>query len=173
MAEKAKFSVGVFGIPAKIVNGVIRIKVNVRMDQDRQRKAAGLPEDSPIFLVDCPGGGVMTDDESMESALQREVFEETGGCEFIDCDGWQEPLVLLNREKGQYDIAFWKPIRLAGEPKPSSEASDHPWLSIEDLQSGDKYRPVSGLGLKGRTGQMMLGAIQWFKNAPGGSRYFS
>ena len=51
---KRTFNVGVFGIPARIIYDVVRIKVNVRTDQDYQRTLAKLPEDSTYFWLIAP-----------------------------------------------------------------------------------------------------------------------
>lgn len=75
-----RFNVGLFGIPAKIVDGVVRIKVNVRTDQEDQRELAKLPKDSPILMVDCSGGAVGENEDPDDSALAREISEETVDC---------------------------------------------------------------------------------------------
>lgn len=166
MAEsKVFFYVGVFGIPAKLVNGVIKIKCNVRTDQEKQREIAQLPSESKILLVDCPGGAVKHGDESLDQAMNREIGEETGGCQVQPLTlGFFAPLELMGKRLAPYDLAFWKPIILIGQPKPSDEASDHVWLSRQELETGDKYRPVSGLGLAGRTGRMMIAALNYFES---------
>lgn len=163
--EKATFSVGVFGIPAKVIDGIIKIKVNVRTDQANQRKLANLPEDSTILLVDCPGGAVKPGDTSLEQALAREIAEETGGCTMESLGDFREPLQLMKDPSKPYDLAFWKPVRLIGEPQPSNEASDHPWVSMKELETADKYRAVSGLGLSGRTGRMMVAALEFYERS--------
>ncbi len=160
--EKAPFYVGVFGIPAKLVDGVVKIKCNVRTDQKEQRKIAGLAEESTVLLVDCPGGAIRPGDTSREAALARETAEETCGSTIVSLGEFRQPLELMG-ERPLYDLAFWKPVLLIGDPKPSDEASDHPWLSRQELETADKYRAVSGLGLAGRTGQMMTAALDWYE----------
>jgi len=162
--EKALFNVGVFGIPAKLIDGVVHIKVNVRTDQAYQKKQANLPEDSPLLLVDCPGGAVKPGDTSLFGALVREIREETGGCNIDQLDEFRPPLELMKDSTKNYDLAFWMPVCLIGKPKPSDEVSDHPWVSLEDLASETKYRVISGLGLAGRTGRMMAAAFAFYEN---------
>ncbi len=75
------FTVGVFGIPARIdAEGNVRIKVNVRTDQSRQLDLAKLDSSSTVLLVDCPGGAIGHEDVAIDdAALAREIAEETGG----------------------------------------------------------------------------------------------
>jgi 8-oxo-dGTP pyrophosphatase MutT (NUDIX family) len=174
MAVKATFTVGVFGLAAKIVDGVIRIKVNVRTDQERQKELAKLPADSPLKIVDMPGGGVEFEDfsllknEGLLSVLEREIKEETGGCIIIPTSAFfcGPYLVAVNGEdptKPVGDIAFWMPIKLIGEPKPTDEASDHPWISRAQFNAEAPYRCVSGLGKLGRTGRMIYAAFEYYE----------
>ncbi len=163
---KALATTGVFGIPAKIVDGKVRIKVNVRTDQEKQKDTAKLPKDSTVLLVDCPGGG-RQNKETKGDALRREIFEETGGCT-ITLTGNFSPdpdldLIKDGTTESPDDYAFWAPIVLHGDPKPSNEALDHPWVSREELETATKYRAVSGLGLKGRTGRMMVAALDFYE----------
>lgn len=170
------FSVGVFGIPAKIdADGKVRIKVNVRTDQEYQRNVARLDPASTILLVDCPGGTVDTDDKTIDdSALAREIAEETGGCTITPKGEFRPPFALLPKEDGTGgDLAFWKPVVLHGEPKPSKEALDHPWITREELEAATKYRPVSGLGLLGRTGKMMVAALDFYESNKTNRELFS
>ena len=171
---KALFTVGVFGLACKKdENGTLRIKLNVRTDQMRQRKLANLPEDSTILIVDCPGGGAQFEDfpeknKNLLSVLYREISEETGGCcQMIPIGTLSEPFLAItntdNPEKPSGDIAFWMPIKLIGDPMPSNEAMDHPWISLQELEDGRVYRPVSGLGMAGRTGRMIRAAFEWFE----------
>lgn len=158
---KAKFTVGVFLVAAKLIDGIVKCGFNVRTDQEKQRDIAKLPKESPILLCDCKGGGIMTADTSFEEALRREVHEETQGCSIGFTDGFRMPKILM--KDPSFDLAFWRPGLLIGDPKPSNEALDHVWLSLEELKSGEKYRPVSGLGLAGRTGQMMTDAFAYYE----------
>lgn len=167
---KALFNVGVFGIPAKLVNGVVRIKVNVRGDdaeQARQWKLAKLTPIPGVQIIDCPGGGVRPGDESLEAALRREIAEETVGCQLELLDVFSQAFELMGEERGTpekpFDLAFWQPIKLIGEPTPSSEAPAHPWISRAEFEAETPYRCVSGLGNKGRTGRMMRAALDWFE----------
>lgn len=170
---KASFTVGVFGLACKQDPfGKLRIKLNVRTDQVRQRKLANLPEDSTTLLVDCPGGTVDFADFPDKQAnllrvLRREVEEETGGCQIEPLGSFSQPFLAVtnidDESKPSGDIAFWMPIKLIGEPQPSDEAMDHPWISLEELEDGTVHRPVSGLGMSGRTGRMIKEAFSWFR----------
>ena len=165
---KALFTVGVFGIPAKLVDGVVRIKVNVRGDeveQARQWVIAKLAPISGVKIIDCPGGAVKPDDRSLEIALRREIAEETDGCQLELLSGFSQAFEYANEGTAEKpsDLALWLPIKLIGEPKPSAEASAHPWISREEFEAETPYRCVSGLGNKGRTGRMMRAALDWFE----------
>jgi hypothetical protein len=166
--DKAVFHVGVFGIPAKLVDGVVRIKANVRGDEAEQSRQWGLAKLAPIpgvSIIDCPGGAVKPGDKSLEAALRREVAEETGGCKIGLLGNFSQAFEFMSEgtvEKPA-DLACWCPIRLIGEPKPSTEASAHPWISMAEFEAETPYRCVSGLGNKGRTGRMMRAALQWYE----------
>ncbi len=171
---RAFFSMGVFGLPCtRDPEGPLRIKLNVRTDQIRQRKLAGLPDDSEVLIVDCPGGGVDFGDfpdkkPDIFRVLQREISEETKGCEIISLAPFSQPFLavtnIADEKKASGDVAFWMPIRLIGNPKPSNEAMYHPWISLEELRDGKMFRPVSGLGMAGRTGRMISSAFDWFES---------
>lgn len=163
---KRIFNIGVFGIPAKLVLGDVRIKVNVRTDQDYQWKAAKLDPIPGVQLVDCPGGAVGPEDvTSLEDALKREIAEETGGCQIRITGPFSEPFVYMNPDPDKpCDIAVWAPIILLGEPKPSNEALDHLWISLDEFNAEKPYRCVSGLGNKGRTGRMMATALSYYQS---------
>jgi hypothetical protein len=174
MTTRATFTVGVFGLAAKIVDGVIRIKVNVRTDQERQKELAKLPANSTVKIIDMPGGGVEFEDfsslkkEGLFSVLSREIKEETGGCIIIQTSAFfcGPYLAAVNGEdptKPVGDIAFWMPIKLIGEPKPTNEASEHPWMSRAQFNAEAPYRCVSGLGKLGRTGQMICAAFEHYE----------
>ncbi|MEK7541166.1 MAG: hypothetical protein AAB529_02975 [Patescibacteria group bacterium] len=173
MAVKASFTVGVFGLAARLVDGIVRIKVNVRTDQERQKQLAKLLADSPVKIVDMPGGGVSFDDfsllkgEGLLAVLRREIAEETGGCTIQPLGEFSGPVMVATNDKDLAkpigDIAFWMPVKLIGEPKPSNEALDHPWISREQFEAETEYRCVSGLGKAGRTGRMIRTALDWFE----------
>ena len=171
--EKVVFHVGVFGIPARIVNGEVKIKCNVRGDQAKQKEIAKVPQESTVLLVDCPGGAVKHGDASLDAALAREIYEETDGCAIRSLGEFRRPLELMGDRSAPYDLAFWKPVRLGGEPKPSKEATSHPWLSRQELAAADVYRAVSGLGLAGRTGKMMVAALDFYEANKDKSELFS
>lgn len=156
------FTIGVFGLAAKLENGVVRIKVNVRTDQERQWELAKLNPIQGVQLVDCPGGGIM-EGETPISALVREIKEETGGCTFEPIGEFSKPLFFFNADLSKpSDAAMWIPIKLIGKPKPSNEALSHPWISQAEFDAQEPYRCISGLGKLGRTGQMMAQALAWF-----------
>jgi hypothetical protein len=172
--SKATFTVGVFGLPARKDGlGKLRIKVNVRTDQGRQKKLAGLPADSKVKIIDMPGGGVNFNDFSelkkanLFDGLGREVSEETGGCKIESLGEFRGPFMVVTNntddEKPSGDMAFWMPIKIHGNPKPSNEALEHPWISREQFEAEDEYRCVSGLGKAGRTGRMIRAAFDFYE----------
>ena len=160
------FMVGVFGVPAKIdQDGNVRIMVNVRTDQERQRELAKLDPQATVLLVDCPGGAVGYEDKCIDdAALRREIAEETGGCTITPMGEFRPPFALISKDDNPGDLAFWKPVVLHGQPKPSNEASDHPWLTRAELEAATTYRAISGLGLLGRTGRMMTAALDFYES---------
>jgi hypothetical protein len=171
---KATFTVGVFGLACWNDDGTLRIKVNVRTDQARQRGLAGLPADSPVKIIDMPGGGVEIEDfpdpkqASLLEVLRREIMEETGGCSFDPLDAqFSGPVIAITNTidpaKPTGDLAFWMPIRLYGMPVPSNEASEHPWISRQQLEEETEYRAVGGLGKAGRTGRMLRDAFIFYE----------
>lgn len=172
---KATFTIGVFGLAAKKDDsGAPLIKVNVRTDQDRQKKLAGLEADSKVMIVDLPGGGVEFNDfpelkeADLFSVLQREVHEETDGCEIRSLGKFRGPFMVVTNNtdetKASGDMAFWMPIELRGNPKPSNEALSHPWISRQEFEAQDEYRCVSGLGKLGRTGRMLREAFEFYED---------
>ena len=174
MAEKKPWvSVGVFGLPAKLIKGVIYIKVNERTDQRRQWELAKMEPIPGVSIVDCPGGTMKIQDfeelkaEGLLATLKREIGEETCGCEITVTGDFSRPyFVATNKddpEKPFGDIAVWAPIILIGEPKPSNEAKSHPWICIAEFEMEKPYRCVSGFGNKGRTGQMIRSAFNFYE----------
>lgn len=172
--SKATFTTGVFGLAARKDGlGNLRIKVNVRTDQERQKKLAGLPADSKVKIVDMPGGGVDFNDfpepkkANLFDVLRREVSEETVGCTIEPFGELRGPFMAVTNNtdemKPSGDMAFWVPIKLRGNPKPSNEALEHPWISREQFEAEDEYRCVSGLGKAGRTGRMIRAAFDFYE----------
>jgi len=181
---KATFTVGVFGLACWDDNGTLRIKVNERTDQKKQRELAKLSPDSTVKIIDMPGGGVDLEDfpemkqANLLEVLRREVAEETGGCSFeTPTDDFSSPVMVVTNNTDQSkptgDIAFWRPIVLHGTPKPTNEALDHPWVSEQQLDEETEYRSVGGLGKAGRTGRMLKAAFAFYKSHRGLPQYFS
>lgn len=171
---KATFTVSVFGLACWNDNGKLRIKVNVRTDQKRQRKLAKLPADSKVLIVDLPGGNVELEDfPDMEHAtplnvLMRKVAEETGGCTLgiIPADFFGPMMMVTNNSdpaRPAGDIVFWRPITLHGTPKPTSKVLEHLWVTQLQLADETKYRCVGGLGKYGRIGHMLMTAFDFFQ----------
>lgn len=174
MSTKALFTVGVFGLACRIDGlGKPRIKLNVRTDQERQKRLAGLPADSKVKIVDIPGGGIDFNDfpepekANLFDPLRREVSEETLGCVIESIGEFSGPhMVITNNQRDMCsagDMAFWIPIRIHGNPKPSDEALEHPWISREQLEAEDEYRCVGKLGKEGRTGRMIRAAFDFYE----------
>jgi hypothetical protein len=172
--SKATFTVGVFGLPARKDGlGKLRIKLNVRTDQERQKKLAGLPVDSKVKIVDMPGGGVDFGDfpepkkANLFEVLRREVSEETVGCTIEPLGEFRGPFMTVTNSTDDKnpsgDMALWMPVRLHGDPKPSGEALEHPWITREQFEAEDEYRCVSGLGKEGRTGRMIRAAFDFYE----------
>jgi hypothetical protein len=162
-------TLGVFGLAARLREldddvKAIEIHVNERTDQARQKALAKLIEESPVRIIDCPGGGVM-EGETLIEALIREIREETCGCSFLPLAEFSKPLAFLNPNEltKPADMALWMPIKLIGQPMPSPEALSHPWITRKQFEAEFPFRPVSGLGKLGRTGQMIKAAFEWFE----------
>ncbi len=172
---------GVFGLACWNDKGILRIKVNVRTDQEGQRNKIGAT-DSNIQMIDLPGGGVEIEDLSnlqcsLLHVLQREIAEETGGCSIDPVGDFSAPyMIVLNREGSGHvegDLAFWIPVILKGRPRPSVEALDHPWISLQQLEAETEYRVVGGLGKAGRSGKMLRAGFSFFQAHIGNTRCFS
>ena len=169
---KATFTAGVYGCACWNDNSLLKIKVNVRTDQIHQRELVGLPTDSDVLIIDLPGGGAMFEDfvgtekGTLFAILQREIEEETGGCTIKQVGLWSQPYMAIKNEAAKQgtvgDLAFWTPIVLSGRPVPTDEALDHPWITLRELETEDKYRTVGGLGNLGRTARMLREAFEFF-----------
>lgn len=181
---KATFTVGVFGLACHIgEDGKLRIKVNVRTDQERQRALAKLPPDWPGKIIDMPGGGVDLEDfpdpkaASLLEVLSREIAEETGCTTEPLASDFRGPVMVVTNisdaAKPCGDLAFWIPILLRGHPVPTAEAADHPWITQEQLDAETEYRPVGGLGKAGRTGRMLRAAFAFYEAHRDDPHYFS
>jgi hypothetical protein len=178
---RATFTVGVFGLACWNVGGTLLIKVNVRTDQEAQRKKIGLADPS-VRIVDLPGGGVEIEDlagqeNSLLGALRREINEETGGCSIEPVGKLSVPYLAVSDKKGPDgqvgDLAFWLPILLKGKPRPTAEALDHPWISLQQLEAATEYRVVAGLAKTGRSGQMLRAAFAFYDARKGSAEFFS
>lgn len=168
--SKATFTAGFFGAAArKDKNGKVRIKVNVRTDQERQKKLAGLSTESDVKIIDMPGGGFNFNEISAYpfDVLRREISEETGGCMIESVGEFHGPSMIVNNntdeDKPSGDMAFWMPVKLHGSPSPSDEALEHPWISREQFEAENEYRCVGKLGKAGRTGRMILAAFDFYE----------
>jgi hypothetical protein len=181
---KATFTVGGFGLAArKDCFGKVRINVNVRTDQKRQKKLAGLPANSKVKIIDAPGGGVNFEEfpEPTEAdlfkVLRREISEETDGCRIDSVGEFRGPLIAItnnaDESKPSGDMAFWMPIKIHGDPRPSNEALEHPWISLEQLNHEDEYRCVGKLGKAGRTGRMIRAAFDFYETNMSHDELFS
>ena len=93
----------------------------------------------------------------------EKVTEERGGSTIPQKGNFRPPFALLSKDEKPGDLAFWKPVVLHDEPKPSNEALDHPWVSRAELEAATQYRAISGLGLAGRTGRMMTAALDFYE----------
>lgn len=158
---------GVFGVCVRRgEDGKNRVLLNVRTDQGKQRANAMLPADSTVEIVDLPGGTWRARDESIQETLYREVIEETG-CEVRILSEMQGPFTKAALNSAICDYAWVCEIEVKGDPKRSSEASRHVWLTWDELTEQTRYRLPSTLGYKGRMGQMidriLHGAIQDFE----------
>ncbi len=168
------FTFGGFGLAARKNGlGIVCVKVNVRTDQERQKKLAGLPADSKVKIIDAPGGGVDFNDFSKSKqanlfeVVEREILEETGGCTIEKVGEFSEPFVVVTNntddKEPSGDIASWVPVKLHGDPKPSDEALEHPWISREQFEAENEYRCVGQLGKAGRTGRMIRAAFDFYE----------
>ena len=151
-------TVGVFGVAVLRLDGERKVLFNVRTDQTQQRQNAQLQPNTGILIVDLPGGQWCEGDESEESALRREVREETG-CEISILSGKLGPFKKLNPQTRRYDYAFVYEIEVHGEPETSNEASEHVWLSYEELARESTYRLPSTKGINGRMGDMIRAVL--------------
>lgn len=173
---KAKFTLGIFGVVGSVNSrGEICILVNVRTDQEKQLKAAGLPIDSAVKIIDLPGGGVELEDfpvpaeADLLDALRREVVEETG-CSIKDIGNLSSPFVFVTNNQNETepagDLAFWAPIKIVDELQLSDEASEHPWITLRQLVNENRYRCPGRLGIDGRMGRMIREAFEFFRLHP-------
>lgn len=166
--NNALFTVGVFGVAVEHnPAGRNQILVNVRTDQVTQRVIAGLNATWPGRIVDLPGGGVNSDDTSFIDALSREIKEETGyDAEIVgDPVGPYTLINLTNPTKPIRDVAFGYLVRLNGRPKESSEASEHLWLTLAELEIEEHYRFPGKLGKSGRMFAIARACLEKFEES--------
>lgn len=162
------FRVGVFGLSGRRNDkNEIEFPMNVRTDQERQRKAAGLPDDWKGVIVDLPGGTFQAGDMDFASCLKREVFEETGGCncEVLGGESFLGPFMLIKPDTGTaekpHDFAFIAPCQITGEMHPTSEASEHRWVTWRQLLDEEEIR-LPAKGKEGRMAKMILACLDGF-----------
>ncbi|OGY31204.1 MAG: hypothetical protein A3C02_04785 [Candidatus Andersenbacteria bacterium RIFCSPHIGHO2_02_FULL_45_11] len=169
MAEfrPALFKVGLFAVIGRIINqNSVGILVNVRTDQEKQRKLAELPDDWEGVIVDLPGGTFQMGDDTFQTCLAREIREETGGCEpgfFASILG---PFPMIKADTGTadkpHDLAFVAACEITGEPIPTPEASEHRWVTWKQLQEETEFRLPGKLGKNGRMAKMIEAAMPLF-----------
>lgn len=164
MAQPALWKLGIFAVFARRTQGDWKILVNVRTDQEEQRKLAGLPDDWAGVIVDIPGGTFQQEDESLEACLEREVSEKTGGCEAkMIHENFLGPFPLINPTTGSakdpHDLALAAACELIGEPRPTPEAREHRWVTWKQLEAEEVVRLPGKLGKNGRMAKMITTAI--------------
>lgn len=166
--KPALCKVGIFAVIARQgTQGDVEVLINVRTDQERQRQAAGLPDDWSGKIVDLPGGTLQIGDSSFEQCLEREITEETGGCDSkMIGDGFIGPFPLIKPETGSadkpHDLAFVAACELFGEPRPTAEASEHRWVTWQQLEAEQEVRLPGKLGKTGRMAKMIHAAVTTF-----------
>lgn len=160
MADKAKFTVGVFafifhdGDYDVRDSWNMRVLVNVRTDQERQREVAGLPAHWPGVIVDLPGGAVSESDKTLEGALLREIAEETK-CHAEIVEPLYGPFEFIDTTNGVRDLAFVAEAAIKSDPVASDEASEHRWVTWSELEAETHIRLPGKKGKEGRMAQMI------------------
>lgn len=173
--QPALCKIGIFAVIARQNSqSEVQVLVNVRTDQERQQRAAGLPDDWSGKIVDLPGGTLQIGDSGFEQCLEREIAEETGGCDSKMIGGnFIGPFPLIKNDTGSaekpHDLAFVAACELFGEPQPTAEASEHRWVTWRQLETEQEVRLPGKLGKTGRMAKMIHAALTTFcesKNLP-------
>ena len=159
-----QFGCGVFAVIARVIDGEVRLLVNVRTDRERQLGLANLPSTSTVEIVDLPGGTLDTDDKTLQDCLRREVHEETnveqGGIRILQWD----PLLcapFINLGEEIQNIAMVWPVTIEGEPSPSNEAAKNLWVSEAEITAGETVR-CPGKNKHGRMYQLMMAGFKYW-----------
>ena len=120
-------------------------------------------------------GGYVEIDEEFETALQREVLEETGvDAHFRDVVGFRHAQSLVDRPKADlYVVCRLSP--LGGEPRGDGvETSEAAYFSLEDLEKMGRVPPLpataTGPTPMDRVTGISLWAVRAAFNAPEGFR---
>jgi len=161
--QPALCKVGIFAVIARQNGGNVEILINVRTDQEKQQQAAGLPSDWSGKIVDLPGGTLQVGEADFAQCLKREVGEETGGCDAEIIGDFLGPYPLIKPDTGTaekpHDLAFAALCKLFGEPRPTSEASEHRWVTWQQLEEEQEVRFPGRLGKNGRMAKMVSAAL--------------
>lgn len=168
--QPALCKVGIFAVIGRLNDqNEVEILVNVRTDQEKQRQLTDLPENWAGKVVDLPGGTLQIGDLSFEQCLEREIAEETAGCDSKPLGNILGPFTLIKAETGTaekpHDLAFVAPVELFGEPRPNPEASEHRWVTWQQLEAEQEVRLPGKLGKTGRMAKMISAAIGTFCKA--------
>lgn len=167
--------VGVFAVIGRLGSqNDIEILVNVRTDQDNQRQVGDLPDTWAGVIVDLVGGTLQIGDTSLEECLKRETTEETGGCDCKLIGTIIGPFPLIKTDTGTaekpHDLAFVCAVELSGDPQPTPEASEHRWVTWQQLEAEQEVRLPGKLGNKGRMAKMISACLRkneiYWKSAP-------
>lgn len=162
--QPALFKVGIFAVIGRLnYQNEVEILVNVRTDQEKQRKLADLADDWLGMVVDLPGGTLQIGDLSFEQCLEREIAEKTAGCDSKLLSNIFGPFPLIKAETGTaekpHDLAFVAAVELFGEPRPNREASEHRWVTWKQLEAEQEVWLPGKLGKTGRMAKMISACL--------------
>lgn len=182
--SKATFTTGVFGLAARrTYQENTHRSWNVRTDQERQKKIAGLPADSKVKIVDIPGGGVDFDDfpepkkADLFAVLRRDFrrnwrLHDRTAWRIAKLRSWLLPTTPMKRNHR----AIWPSGRQSIFSADQNRRM-RPW-NIHGSPAGifeneNEYRCVSGLGKTGRTGRMICAAFDFYEANESREEFFS